>query len=92
MYEIIPIKVIYHSGDFQEKRQISIRYNRSDFPTPKSLKKYLKNVIINNYSHHSTARKIEVSVVGNGDCIENALKFKAKKVEIVEQIVVDVYW
>lgn len=91
MYEIIPIKIIYH-GEFKEEGQVNVRIKKSDFPNLESLKKYIKNVVINNYSGFTMAEKVEVSMPVNGDVIENILKLKAKKLEVVEQIVVEVYW
>jgi hypothetical protein len=93
MDRIMPVKVVYHhSGGEKQKERFSIRYVWSDFPNTKSLKKYVKNVLLNNYLPASTARKIEVYIAENGDGVANSLKWKAKKVEVVEQIVVDVYW
>ncbi len=91
MQEIIPVRIVYH-GEFQTERQINIRYSRSDFPNSESLKKYIKNVVINNYPKFTIAKKVEVFIPVNGDEIGNILEAKAKKIEVVEQIVVNVHW
>jgi hypothetical protein len=70
-----------------------IYYNQTEFPTPKSLVKYVKDVLKNNHNHFMIAEKIEVSLTNNeGKEIGIILKAKAKKVKPIEPIRVDIYW